>query len=121
MTALNAPRCALVSICLPDEMRSLGGSNLAPRPIAVKVEDALPLIVQSQRAHIAKEGETLKIVDEEQGNITVRLNDVSDVALFGNISITTPALSTLMDREIPVAFHSHGGWFSRRGPRARAS
>ncbi len=107
----KCPRCALVSICLPDEMRSLGGSNLAPRPIAVGTDEALPLVVQSQRARITKEGETLKVADEEQGDTTVRLNEVSDVALFGNVSITTPALATLMEREIPVAFHSHGGWF----------
>ena len=107
----KCPRCALVSICLPDEMGVLSGSDLAPRPIAVGRDEALPLVVQSQRARIAKEGETLKIVDEEQGDTTVRLIDVSDVALFGNVSITAPALATLMDREIPVAFHSHGGWF----------
>ncbi len=107
----KCPRCALVSICLPDEVRALGGSNLAPRPIAVGADKALPLIVQSQRARITKEGETLKIADEKQGDTKVRLNDVSDVALFGNVSITTPALTTLMEREIPVAFHSHGGWF----------
>ncbi len=107
----KCPRCALVSICLPDEMRALGGSSLAPRPIAVGADEALPLIVQSQRARVSKEGDTLKISDEDQGEIRVRLNDVSDIALFGNVSITTPALTTLMDREIPVAFHSHGGWF----------
>ena len=107
----KCPRCALVSICLPDEMRTLGGSDLAPRPIAVGADESLPLIVQSQRARVTKEGETLKIADEERGDTTVRLNDVSDVALFGNISITTPALASLMEREIPVGFHSHGGWF----------
>ncbi|MYF36305.1 MAG: CRISPR-associated endonuclease Cas1 [Synechococcus sp. SB0678_bin_12] len=107
----KCPRCALVAVCLPDEMSALGGSDLAPRPIAVGKDEAMPLIVQSQRARIRKEGETLKIADEEQGNVTVRLNEVSDVALFGNVSITTPALTTLMERDIPVAFHSHGGWF----------
>ena len=107
----KCPRCALVSICLPDEMSALSGSDLAPRPIAVGKDEAMPLIVQSQRARIRKDGETLKIADEEQGNVTVRLNEVSDVALFGNVSITTPALTTLMERDIPVAFHSHGGWF----------
>ena len=107
----KCPRCALVAICLPDEMQALGGSSLAPRPIAVGADEALPLVVQSQKARIAKEGDTLKIADEELGETAVRLNDVSDVALFGNVSITTPALATLMDREIPVAFLSHGGWF----------
>jgi CRISPR/Cas system-associated endonuclease Cas1 len=107
----KCPRCALVSICLPDEVSALTGSALAPRPIAVPADEALPLVVQSQRARIGKEGETLKISDEEQGDTTVRLIDVSDVALFGNVYITTPALVALFEREIPVTFHSHGGWF----------
>ncbi|HEY5208488.1 MAG TPA: CRISPR-associated endonuclease Cas1 [Stellaceae bacterium] len=107
----KCPRCALVSVCLPDEVRALTGSSLAPRAIAVPVDEALPLIVQSQYARIGKEGETLKIADEEQGEKLVRFIDISDVALFGNVSITTPALSALMEREIPVTFHSHGGWF----------
>jgi CRISPR-associated protein Cas1 len=107
----KCPRCALVSICLPDEVAALAGSALAPRPIAVPADDALPLVVQSQRARIGKEGETLKVTDEEQGETIVRLIDISDVVLFGNVAITTPALAALMEREIPVTFHSHGGWF----------
>ncbi len=107
----KCPRCALVTICLPDEVRALSGSSLAPRTIATPVDEALPLVVQSQLARIGKEGETLKIADEEKGDQRVRLIDVSDVALFGNVSITTPALAALMEREIPVTFHSHGGWF----------
>lgn len=107
----KCPRCSLVGVCLPDEMRALAGSALAPRPIAVGADEALPLVVQSQRARIAKEGDTLKIVDEEQGETTVRLIDVSDVVLFGNVSLTAPALAALFENEIPVSFHSHGGWF----------
>ena len=107
----KCPRCALVTVCLPDEVRALTGSSLAPRSIAVPADDALPLVVQSQRARIGKEGETLKITDEEQGETRVRFIDISDVALFGNVSITTPALAALFEREIPVTFHSHGGWF----------
>lgn len=107
----KCPRCALVTICLPDEVRSLAGSSLAPRAIAAPTDEALPLVVQSQYARIGKEGETLKIADEEKGDTRVRLIDVSDVALFGNVSITTPALAALLEREIPVTFHSHGGWF----------
>lgn len=107
----KCPRCALVTVCLPDEMRALSGSSLAPRTIAVPPDEALPLVVQSQHARIGKEGEALKIVDEEQGETLVRLIDISDVALFGNVSITTPALTALLEREIPVTFHSHSGWF----------
>jgi CRISP-associated protein Cas1 len=107
----KCPRCALVTVCLPDEVRALTGSSLAPRPIAVPSDEALPLVVQSQHARIGKDGETLKITDEERGETRVRLLDISDVALFGNVAITTPALTALLEREIPVTFHSHGGWF----------
>jgi CRISPR-associated exonuclease Cas4/CRISPR-associated protein Cas1 len=107
----KCPRCALVTVCLPDEVRALMGSSLAPRTIAVPQDEALPLVVQSQRARIGKDGETLKITDEASGETQVRFIDVSDVALFGNVSITTPALTALLEREIPVTFHSYGGWF----------
>ena len=107
----KCPRCALVAICLPDEVSALHGSPLAPRPIAVPADEALPLIVQSQRARINKEGETLKITDEDQGETTARLIDISDLVLFGNVNITTPALTALLERDIPVTFLSHGGWF----------
>ncbi len=107
----KCPRCALVTVCLPDEVRSLSGSSLAPRMIAVPPDEALPLIVQSQHARVGKEGETLKITNEEEGESQVRFIDISDVALYGNVSITTPALAALLEREIPVTFHSHSGWF----------
>ena len=107
----KCPRCALVSVCLPDEVGALGGADLEPRPIAVGRDEALPLVVQSQRARIAKKGDTLRVIDEEQGETAVRLMEVSDVAVFGNVSVTAPALAALMEREIPVSFHSHGGWF----------
>jgi len=107
----KCPRCALVSVCLPDEVNALTGSPFAPRPIAVTVDAALPLVVQSQRARVSKRGDTLRIDNEGEEATTVRLIDVSDVALFGNVTITTPALTTLLEREIPVSFHSYGGWF----------
>jgi CRISPR-associated protein Cas4 len=68
----KCPRCALVTVCLPDEVRSLTGSSIVPRPIAVTSDEALPLIVQSQHARIGKDGETLKITDEEQGETRVQ-------------------------------------------------
>ena len=107
----KCPRCALVTVCLPDEIRLLSGSSLEPRMIAVPPDEALPLVVQSQHARIGKDGETLKITDEEQGETQIRFIDISDVALFGNVSITMPALSALLEREIPVTFHAHSGWF----------
>lgn len=106
----KCPRCALVGICLPDEVAALRGSALAPRPIAVPTNAALPLHIQSQRARVAKDGETLRISEDGGAETVVRFIDISDVALFGHVNITTPALTALLERDIPVTFHSHGGW-----------
>ncbi len=107
----KCPRCSLVGICLPDEVnhfRRIGGT---PRPIAVRHDEMLPLYVQANNARIAKKGETLAITEEDGPTTTARLIDVSQVVLMGNVRMTTPCLHELMRREIPVTWHSYGGWF----------
>ncbi len=107
----KCPRCALVGICLPDEVRFLVEGTVSPRPIAVERTEALPVYVQEPRARIRKEGETLLVEVEDAPPVRVRLSDTSTLVLFGSASLTTPALHELLRREIPIAWHSHGGWF----------
>lgn len=108
----KCPRCSLVSICLPDEVRYLQKSELAPRPLAVPRQDALPLYIQYHSAKLAKKGETLEVSGKEGEKLaTARLGEVSQVILHGNIYVTTPCLHELMRRGIPVSWHSYGGFF----------
>lgn len=107
----KCPRCSLVGICLPDEINFLKQVNEAPRPLAVARDEALPLYVQANHAKVAKKGETLEISIDDKLQTSVRLIDVSQVALMGNVYLTTPTLQELMRREIPVTWHSFGGWF----------
>jgi CRISPR-associated protein Cas1 len=39
------------------------------------------------------------------------MRDLSHVALFGNIQISTQAIQSLCEQEIPVTYFSMGGWF----------
>lgn len=107
----KCPRCALVGICLPDEVGFLRRGEGAPRPLAVRAYETLPLYVQDPRARIRRQGLELVIEREEGAPVRARLADISSVVLFGHASITTPALHELLRREIPVAWHSYGGWF----------
>ncbi|MCS6877678.1 MAG: CRISPR-associated endonuclease Cas1 [Geminicoccaceae bacterium] len=107
----KCPRCALVGICLPDEVGFLVKGVPSPRPLAVQRPDALPVYVQEPRARIRKEGETLVVEVEDAAPTRIRLADTSALVLFGSVSLTTPALHELLRREIPVAWHTHGGWF----------
>ena len=104
-------RCSLVGICLPDEVNYLRTQEISPRPLAVPRDEALPLYVQARGAKASKKGETLEIFVEDAKVQTVRLIDVSQVVLMGQVYITTPTLHELMSREIPVSWHSFGGWF----------
>ena len=104
-------RCSLVAICLPDEVNFLRRQEAPPRPLAIPCDDALPLYVQVRGAKVSKKGETLEVSVEDEKIQTVRLVDVSQLVLMGQIYVTTPTLHELMSREIPVSWHSFGGWF----------
>ncbi|WFP50974.1 CRISPR-associated endonuclease Cas1 [Methylomonas sp. EFPC3] len=110
----DSPKCAgcsLVGICLPDEVNYLRHADLEPRPLAVMRDEALPVYVQAYKAKIGKKGEELEISIDDEKVQTARLVDVSQVVVMGNVYITTPCLQDLMKREIPVSWHSYGGWF----------
>ncbi len=131
--------CSLVGICLPDETRALteqpepgpnpvvedpafevgddpwglvGGAEPSVRRMFPARDDRLPVYVQAQAASVRLEGERLVIQAKGEAAKEARLSNTSHVALFGNVSVTTPALRTLMDRGIPVLFFSYGGWFA---------
>jgi CRISPR-associated endonuclease Cas1/CRISPR-associated protein Cas4 len=107
----KCPRCSLVGICLPDEVNFFARDQQPPRPLAVRHEEALPVYVQASHAKVAKSGETLEIYVDDQKVQAARLGEVSQLVLWGNVYLTTPALHDLMAREIPVSWHSYGGWF----------
>ncbi len=107
----KCPRCSLVGICLPDEVNFLRKSEESPRPLAVGRDAALPLYVQATRAKVSKNGETLEVSVDDVPQTSVRIMDVSQVVVMGNVYVTTPTLHELMRREIPVTWHSFGGWF----------
>jgi len=112
----KCPRCSLVGICLPDEVNLLAEPDRAPRPHEVRRllpgrDDALPLYVQTQGAIVGKSGDLLEIRLKGALLQTARLMDVSHLAVYGNVQVTSQALRELCARNIPVCYFSYGGWF----------
>jgi CRISPR-associated protein Cas1 len=110
----KCPRCSLVGICLPDEVRYLtapDGTASPPRPLVPARDDALPLHVQHPGARIHKDGEVLRIVADDQVIGEARLAETSQVVLFGGVHVTTPVVQDLCQRGIPLSYLSSGGWF----------
>ncbi|TWI65761.1 CRISPR-associated protein Cas1 [Desulfobotulus alkaliphilus] len=106
----KCPRCSLVPICMPDEVNWYANREESPRPIAVRDEEKVPLYVQAPYARIRKSGDEL-LVETEKEKKSVRIAEINHLALFGNASLTSPALTHLMQQGIPVSFHTQGGWF----------
>ncbi|MFQ5849317.1 MAG: CRISPR-associated endonuclease Cas1 [Candidatus Binatia bacterium] len=110
----KCPRCSLVSICLPDEVRFLneaGPQVSSPRPLVAAAGDALPFYVQHQGARVVKDGEVLRVFEGQERLTEARLREVSQLAVFGGVQITASVIRELCSRGIPICYFSHGGWF----------
>lgn len=111
----KCPRCSLVGLCLPDEVNALRVRDNAPqRPRGVMAADpdSRPVYVMEQGAVVAVRRGRLEIVKEKETLGTFRLIDVSQVCLYGNVTVTAQVMREMFAREIPVCWFSYGGWFS---------
>ncbi|MBY0496347.1 MAG: CRISPR-associated endonuclease Cas1 [Cyanobacteria bacterium] len=133
----KCPRCSLVTICLPDEtiaaaawiepddaptQSSLfddGGddrlvhdiSDEEVRRLLPARDDLRPLYITGFQLSVGKSGERLQVKEKGKVIQEARLNEVSQVNLFGPISITGAAVQALCQNEKPLAHFSIGGWF----------
>jgi len=111
----KCPRCSLVGICLPDEVRFLKGSRYVVRPDDVRRlmparDDALPMYVVAQGGMVGKSGDTLTVKVRGKVVAKARLLDVSSVSIFGNAQVTAQATRELLERGIPICHFTYGGW-----------
>ena len=112
----KCPRCSLVGICLPDETNALATrSALAPRRLVPKGGSARPLYVHEQGASAGVSSGRLEISRKGEKLASIRLIDVSQLCVYGNVQVTSQLIRELFAREIPVGWFSYGGWFSGIG------
>ncbi len=109
----KCPRCSLVGICLPDEVNQLAvRSEIAPRRLVPHESEARPVYVTDQAVNVSVSSGRLRLKSKTEIVEEVRLLDVSQLNVYGHVQVTTAALQACFSREIPVAWFSHGGWFS---------
>ena len=53
----------------------------------------------------------MKIQEKEKVVQEVRLGEICQLNLMGNIQISTQAVQALCEQEMPIAYFSMGGWF----------
>ena len=133
----KCPRCSLVSICLPDEtavsmalpaedeeqlalFRDEAPTELRPlvgepdreiRRLVPARDDLRPLYVTGHGLSIGKSDEVLKNRERDGVVQEARLHDISQLNVFGNVSLTSGAVQALCWSEKPIAYFSTGHWF----------
>ena len=83
----------------------------AVRRLVPARDDLRPLYITGYRLSVGKSGEVLQIRDGKKLVQEARINEISQVNLFGNVSLSAAAVQGLCWAEKPVAHFSFGGWF----------
>jgi len=136
----KCPRCSLVGVCLPDETTTLqlhaadsalqrqqtlfdvGASPTARtidkpsadgdvRRLLPARDDLRPLYLNTQGLRVGKSGFVLKLQEKEKIVQEVRINEICQLSLLGNVQLSTQAVQALCEQEVPVCYFSQGGWF----------
>lgn len=128
----KCPGCSLVGICLPDEtlragveqegaaqQLSLFETVAVPRkpvkgevrPLITPRSELRPLYLNSQGVRVGKSGAVLQVRAKDALVQEVRIGEICQVSLMGNVQISTQAVQALCEADVPICYFSMGGWF----------
>ncbi len=135
---VDSPKCAgcsLAPICLPDEVNRLdreagepdqeqlslfaaeeagapkkGAGREIRRLIAPRYE-LRPVYLDTQGLRIGKSGGVLQVKEKDSVVQEIRIGEICQLNLMGNIQISTQAVQELCEQAIPVCYFSRSGWF----------
>lgn len=75
-------------------------------------DDLRPLYVTGYALTVGKSDNVLQVRDRKQLVQEIRVHEISQVNVFGSVTVTGPALQALCFAEKPVAHFTFGGWFA---------
>lgn len=108
----KCPRCSLVGICMPDETNLHNQrSRSAPRRLTPRDSAARPVYVTEPGARIGISSGQVVVKHGHEEVERLRLIDVSQIVIYGNVQISSQMMRAAFREEIPVCWFSYGGWF----------
>ena len=135
---VDSPKCAgcsLAPICLPDEVQLLEreaeepdpeqmslfavGEGSAPRKSAGREmrrlmtprDDLRPVYLNTPGLRVGKSGSVLQVKERDALKQEIRMNEICQLNVMGNIQLSTQAIQALCEQSIPICYFSMGGWF----------
>jgi CRISPR-associated protein Cas1 len=135
---IDSPKCvgcSLAPICLPDEVNRLDVEHAEPEPdqlllfaaheanapkkratretrrLMAPRDDLRPAYLNTQGLRIGKSGGVLQVREKDALVQEIRMNEICQLNLMGNIQLSTQAIQALCEAGIPVCYFSMSGWF----------
>jgi len=110
--------CSLAPVCLPEEtLYQIGRptSDEAKHPEITRVipgsDDGAVLYVQEPGSRVGKRSEHLVVRKDDRETARIPMHQVRQVCVVGNVQVSTQALQTLIENEIPVMYVTGHGKF----------
>jgi CRISPR-associated protein Cas1 len=127
--------CSLAPVCLPDEVNELNAVEPEPEPAQMLLfqmdegevprkpagtavrrlvsarDDLRPVYLNTQGLRVGRSGSVLQVKDRDSVVQEIRIGEICQLNVMGNIQVTTQAIQALCESEVPVCFFSQGGWF----------
>lgn len=128
----KCPGCSLVGICLPDETNALTGEDggeavqltlfgetetprkparMEVRALMTPRAEQRPVYLNTQGLRVGKSGEVLQVKDKDKLVQEIRIGEICQVNVMGNVQISTQASQQLLQADVPICYYSQGGWF----------
>ncbi len=129
----KCPGCSLAPICLPEETNALLNyeaatpdgqltlfdlSGLPKKPprsdirrLVTPRDELRAAYLDTQGLRVGKSGDVLQVKEKDTLRQEIRLNEINQLNLMGNIQISTQAVQSLAQAEVPICYFSQGGWF----------
>ncbi len=129
----KCPRCSLAGICLPDETGFLTAEAAPPasqlplfepaeagaprkkpervRQLVTPRDELKPLYLNTQGLRVGKTGKVLRVKDRDKVVQDVRIGEICQLNLMGNVQLSTQAVQALCEAGVPICYFSQGGWF----------
>ncbi len=127
--------CSLVGICLPDETIGMSAQPSSPYTVQLSLfggdggtvvgkspapavrrliaprDDLRPAYLNTQGMRVGKAGGVLQVREKDDLKQEIRIGEISQLNVMGNIQVSTQAIQSLCQADVPVCYFSQGGWF----------
>lgn len=107
----RCPRCALLNVCMPDEINELAGRDpRPPRRLLARDPDRFPVYVTDPGSAVGVRNGRIVVTRGGAEQLSMRLLDVLHLTVSGPVQISTQAVHALAEQSSPVLWTSTGGW-----------